>query len=521
MTSIEYSFKRASASQSDPTLNKSIFAKQQLAAAAARPPAPIELVSSDEEDCSSGQASSDGSSPEGQPQPAQPAPTRGKQKFYLSDESLESLASQDGEAAPTLDVPAPPCRSTSANQLGGKEESHPPPFPRVKSHSLTGQEKPGVLPRAVHNQYDFLLAARGVAGSHTAARKTAVSLTSQEHPFPPAASTNVDKSTKDADGGHSDPSMAQRRKAMALPSDLLHPNSPSPSSMSSHPLPPAIAVTPSTPVLTARSHALPGSLEQEHGASGIQGAYKSLPERLGEDCGGTELTLPKAASCTSFISASSSSSSTSTLPTVASAPHPPPLSLSLLPRAPPPPPLTLSILPSPVLSPSSAPFSVSMESQEALESALDVVVCAKCAPPPPPTPPSPRPASSLDLLAEVRPGSAPSVGSPKRHSARSRHTSGCYPPFVSRSPLPPEPDATPAPPVPQANGVVGGGPGGGGTAVSSSPTHSGKLASPARTPGVSINRRSSDSDLSITPKGQGGSGCLVVWCQGVVSDLIC
>lgn len=112
----------------------------------------------------------------------------------------------------------------------------------------------------------------------------------------------------------------------------------------------------------------------------------------------------------------------------------------------------------------------------------------------------------LDMLAEVRPGSAPSVGSPKRHSARSRHTSGCYPPFVSRSPLPPEPDATPAPPVPQANGVVGGGPGGGGTAVNSSPTHSGKLASPARTPGVSINRRSSESDLSITPKGSSLAG---------------
>ncbi|XP_071520258.1 C2 domain-containing protein 5 isoform X3 [Panulirus ornatus] len=70
------------------------------------------------------------------------------------------------------------------------------------------------------------------------------------------------------------------------------------------------------------------------------------------------------------------------------------------------------------------------------------------------------------------------------------------------SPLPIETDGS------KSDGGVGGCPTGGGTTastnggvVTSSPTHSGKLASPARTSGVSINRRSSDSDLSITPKG--------------------
>ncbi|XP_050736824.1 C2 domain-containing protein 5-like isoform X2 [Eriocheir sinensis] len=506
VTSIEYSFKGVSAAHSDPTLNKSVFAKQQLAASKARPPAPIELVSSDEEDCSSGQASSDGSVHEGQGPPARAASTSGKQKFYLSEESLESITFHEGEEAPTLDLPVAPCRATSDSQLAAAEEN-PAPLPRVKSHSFSGQDKSRTFSRAIHDQDDLHMIDGGEAGSHTAGRKAPPLPTFQEHQNTPV-SVNSDEGSKDIDGGHSDPSMPQGMKAMILPLDLLHPNSPSPSSNPDYPFLPAIAVTPSTPVLTARYHALPTSLEQECGTSGGQGAYSSLPERLGEGSGGTDLTLPKAASCTSFTSVSFSSS-TSTFPTGASTslpppPPPPPLTLSLLPPPPPPPPLTLSVLPS--LLPPSFPFSVSMENQEALESALDVVVCAKCAPPPSPTPPSPRPASSLDMLAEVRPGSAPSVGSPKRHSARSRHTSGCYPPFVSRSPLPPEPDATPAPPVPQANGVVGGGPGGGGTAVNSSPTHSGKLASPARTPGVSINRRSSESDLSITPKGSSLAG---------------
>ncbi|XP_076063001.1 C2 domain-containing protein 5 [Oratosquilla oratoria] len=111
------------------------------------------------------------------------------------------------------------------------------------------------------------------------------------------------------------------------------------------------------------------------------------------------------------------------------------------------------------------------------------------------------------------------VGSPKR-SCRSRHTSGtCHP--VSRSPVPSvEPDtprtpATPAAAIMEAGGVgtVSGQATSTSTGLASgathSPTHSGKLSSPARTPGVAIHRRSSDSDLSITPKGGGslaGSG---------------
>ena len=102
--------------------------------------------------------------------------------------------------------------------------------------------------------------------------------------------------------------------------------------------------------------------------------------------------------------------------------------------------------------------------------------------------------SSSEPTSESRVGPSsccPVRGSPKRTaSSRSRHASGCYP--TSRSPQPSDGE-TPKNDVPiPSNGT---------TLPTHSPTHSGKVASPARTSGVSINRRSSDSDLSITPKG--------------------
>lgn len=97
----------------------------------------------------------------------------------------------------------------------------------------------------------------------------------------------------------------------------------------------------------------------------------------------------------------------------------------------------------------------------------------------------------LDLLVEARPASASMMDSPKRvgHS-RSRHTSGHYP--ISRSPLPIENLAAA---VEVKDSAVNGG-------VTSSPTHSGKISSPHRSSqSEAIKRGSSDSDLSITPKG--------------------
>ncbi|CAL4084216.1 unnamed protein product, partial [Meganyctiphanes norvegica] len=99
----------------------------------------------------------------------------------------------------------------------------------------------------------------------------------------------------------------------------------------------------------------------------------------------------------------------------------------------------------------------------------------------------------LDLLVEARPASASMMDSPKRggHS-RSRHTSGHYP--ISRSPLPIETIAAAAAAEARDSATNGG--------VSSSPTHSGKLSSPHRSSqGEAVKRGSSDSDLSITPKG--------------------
>lgn len=116
---------------------------------------------------------------------------------------------------------------------------------------------------------------------------------------------------------------------------------------------------------------------------------------------------------------------------------------------------------------------------------------------PPPTPSLPHssslplhvsPHSLVDLTnvtttsAELssRSGFSPSTMSPKRGS-RSRKTSGSY--SISRSPQ-------------LQDGAVES------AGASQSPTHSVKIASPSHTSGVFFNRRSSDSDLSITPKGK-------------------
>ena len=500
VTSIQYSFKRVSAAHSDPTLNRSVFAKQRLAAARARPPVPIQLVSSDEEDCSSGQASSGDTSPDCLCEPTLPACTTGKKKFYLSEDSLES-----GEVS-LLNLPAAPCRSTSDSHLTELDDNYFITHPRPKSHSFGGKEH---FMTTIQGHDDLHLIGGRAAGCHNRKEPLPpITPITPGSPFDPPTSTINTKRCHGMDGEHYGFTMSKEgsarsgRETLNLPLVSLHPLDSHTHSTCNHHLLPAIAVTPSTPVLPARSHPPHASIGLEGQAPTMQETSSVLTKRTEEGKDQTELTVTEASSVASFISASSSSSlssssssspsssssSLSTPPAICSI-HPPlpppPLSLSLLPPPPPPPPLVLS---------------VSMENQEVLESALDVVVCAKCAPPSP-APPSPRPAPSLDMLAEVRPGSAPSVGSPKRPSARSRHTSGCYPPSVSRSPLPPEPDAPQALPASQANGVVGVGTGVGGTVTNSSPTHSGKLASPARTPGVSINRRSSDSDLSITPKG--------------------
>ncbi|MPC17141.1 C2 domain-containing protein 5 [Portunus trituberculatus] len=490
VTSIQYSFKRVSAAHSDPTLNRSIFAKQRLAAARTRQPAPIQLVSSDEEDCSSGQGSSDGSSPECQVQPPLPICSPKKQKFYLSEDSLENV-----EPA-LLTLPPAPCRSSSDSQLT-ELENYPGAPPRPKCHTFSGKERPKLFLKTIRGQNDLHLIDGDRADCHKAATKAPLSsIVSEPSPEPPDFTDNTQPCcVPEADHPATYRSTIElaesEKRKMVLTLNSFQSSNPYTHS-STLPLLPAIAVTPSTPILPARSRTSPGTLGQECFGHGVQGTPSLLTSSIVEGREGTELIAAKESSFFSFTSESSSSSPSSTPPTIYStcqSPLPPPLSLSILPPPP----------------PSSLPHSVSMENQEMLESALDVVVCAKCAPPSPALP-SPRPASSLDMLAEVRPGSAPSVGSPKRPLARSRHTSGCYPSFVSRSPLPPEPDAPQTAPIPQPNGVVGGGPGAGGTAANSSPTHSGKLASPARTPGVSINRRSSDSDLSITPKGSSLAG---------------
>lgn len=536
VTNIEYSYKTISTAFSDPTLNKSIYAKYQLSHPH-DPLAPIQFISSDEDTCSSEPLSSDFSSPEHEVK----LPIGG-QKFYLSEEEITSQSSVESHFTGPVDVndlQQVSERSVSNSRLACTESSEsdmgisgiPASQHLIKSHSFGGCGRQKLLLKAGQRYEDLHL----INDSSTNFSATVEELKEDKTDLLTSYTLYSGAQERKGVDSSQSPVALEEEKEQTLSAKMeqksitqkhdsgtqrnievketdlnLDLNSrhelavgellPVVPHFSQAHLP-SIAVIPSTPVLPPKSQI---STIESHGGA-VQhnvhelGYLSNTNSSSDNDSGcsnGRDVTL-------SAISRSSSSGASDTLSVFntnlynsAFSSHLP-LPSQSLPSLPisSPPVITSSSSLSSLSSSSSSELpcvasSLSMDSGDVLQCALDVA--AKC-------PSHPVYISSLDLLVEARPGSASMVGSPKR-SSRSRHTSGCYP--VSRSPLPIETDGS------KSDGGVGGCPTGvattastNGGAVTNSPTHSGKLASPARTPGVSINRRSSDSDLSITPKG--------------------
>ncbi|XP_071520255.1 C2 domain-containing protein 5 isoform X1 [Panulirus ornatus] len=536
VTNIEYSYKTMSTAFSDPTLNKSIYAKHQLSHPH-DPLAPIQFISSDEDTCSSEPLSSDFSSPEHEVK----LPATG-QKFYLSEEEITSQSSVESHFTGPVDVndlQHVSERSVSDSRLVCTEPVESDMGTSgitvsqqlIKSHSFGGCERQNIMLKAgqrfediyliTDSSKDFSVTVKQLKedripllapyDSCTRTQERKVGVYSSESPVnfeeekEKTVSSIMDQKSvikkpdivRNIEWKKTDLNLDLYSSHVSALGELL----PVVPRISQGHLP-SIAVIPSTPVLPPKSQIStiqsPEVAVQHnvHEFSCLSNTNFSSDDDSGGSTG-RDATL-------SAISPSSSSSAFDNLSVSNTNLYDSAFSSSHLPL----PSQSLPILPvlsPPVLtSPSSlssfsssssyefpqVASSLSMDSGDVLQCALDVA--AKC-------PSHPVYISSLDLLVEARPGSASMIGSPKR-SSRSRHTSGCYP--VSRSPLPIETDGS------KSDGGVGGCPTGGGTTastnggvVTSSPTHSGKLASPARTSGVSINRRSSDSDLSITPKG--------------------
>ncbi|XP_066976345.1 C2 domain-containing protein 5 isoform X1 [Macrobrachium rosenbergii] len=512
ITSIEYSYKTLSNAFSDPTLNKSIYAMQSYPEMNA-PLGPIQFISSDEDTCSSDPVSSDFSSPEHEMKSPVTVPTlQTPQKFYMSEEELTSHSSLESHFTGPVDV-SDLHTSHGSFEIHRKGQGTPPQSAAEYQNSYSIEEPSRPVGQFDHfqgNLYDLC-----EPYSNPTPLRAVDELEDSSHvgPAPKRALCHERKSginmfVKQSNVNENEISLtdtdltenlnvdfnaSNKRKAYELRPAILH--------VTSGTLP-NIAVIPSSPVLPSKIRTtLADTLEENH----CDAMDLTLTSVTDGNVASTEVVRDSEdeskSSATAVMSASGKSGSNhpsaSKVNSPPPSPSPPFLHASYSDSLINPGSSSLVVTPSAsgyLSSPSSSPSfqhvasSVSMDG-DLLHCAVDVA--AKC-------PSHPVYISSLDMLVDARPGSASMVGSPKR-SSRSRHTSGCYP--ISRSPLPIDADGSKSESggggstVGISSAAVNGG------APTHSPTHSGKLASPARTPGVSINRRSSDSDLSITPKG--------------------
>ncbi|KAK7076647.1 C2 domain-containing protein 5 [Halocaridina rubra] len=503
VTNIEYSYKTLSTAFSDPTLNKSIYAKQFCRSDSTL--GPIQVISSDEDTCSSGPASSDFSCPEHEVKRSifnsRISPT---QKFYVSEEELTSQSSLESHFTGPVHV----------NDLNVSDWSVESPEScqsittlsvqkcRFKSHSVgecdrrkynslipnvSSDEPPHIFvdetEGADYEKKSFVKTGERKSGLNTIEALSTPGLKSMQMPAIDVLD-DVAKQLGDTNVSESSPVKTEN----CLRPSVLH--------VSSGILP-DIAVTPSSPVMPLKNRNVPLAFSEGYNYELGYSSYSNSSHNIAF----LDIESSNAKASERCVTASSSSSSRSEFSNAYDAskvnfPSPAPLlhtsySDSLITSH------SFSYVNTPSLSSSisspSSPYSsscnhvastVSMDSGDLPHCAV-AVAAAKCSS-------HPMYISSLDMLMDARPGSASMVGSPKR-SSRSRHTSGCYP--ISRSPLPTDIDGS------KSDSGIGGPAVNGGGGATHSPTHSGKLASPARTPGVTINRRSSDSDLSITPKG--------------------
>lgn len=515
VTNIEYSYKTLSTAFSDPTLNKSIYARESFVENQVSP-GPLQFISSDEDTCSSELTSSNFSSPEHVVGlPGSTGPTQGSpQKFFISEEELTSQSSIESHFTGPVDINdlhrgltrslSDSIRSCSDLCLPTTPEAEFGLTPPVIQHPIpycekcntfcnkcTRCEKPvseGLNPESHAEQIDN--------EDCRLERKSGICMVTTPHEFirSEREKTIILEESQQEERLVVTSGLDFNNKPEILSLELLPVRQPfskqnegTVSYVNTSPLP-DIAVTPSTPILPTKSKVftLPhiqqdinftDSSEDSCIKVDVPNIKPSSSECI-TPCVSVQNSLPVSTSSPALTC------STSQIPNVIQPHYLKPSSTSSSFRSS----VSASSNLSSLSSSSSSSFhqvasSQSMDSRELLQCALDVA--AKC-------PSHPVYISSLDMLVEARPGSASMVGSPKR-SSRSRHTSGCYP--VSRSPLPIETDGSKI----EAGSV--GCAATNGSIPTHSPTHSGKLASPARTPGVSINRRSSDSDLSITPKG--------------------
>lgn len=516
VTNIEYSYKTLSTAFSDPTLNKSIYAKESFAENETLP-GPLQFISSDEDTCSS-ELTSNFSSPEHVVGlPGSEIPTLGTpQKFFISEEELASQSSIESHFTGPVDVNdlhrgltrslsdsirscSEMCGSATPDAEFGLTS---PVVPQLGNaipycekcntfcNKCTSFEEPVVEglnhengERQCDNEDTMLERKSGLCMITTAQefiqseREKNIILEESQQEERLVVTSGLDYNNK--------PEILSL-ELLPVREPFLKQNDEQMTHVNTSPLP-DIAVTPSTPILPAKTKVftLP-HLQQGNAASDndncieVDATNKRHSSSLCiSPCVNVQNSLPVSTSSPALTSG------TSQIPNTIQPHYLKPSSTSSSFRSS----VSASSNLSSLSSSSSSSFhhvasSQSMDSRDLLQCALDVA--AKC-------PSHPVYISSLDMLVEARPGSASMVGSPKR-SSRSRHTSGCYP--VSRSPLPIESDGSK-----NEAGSVGCA-ATNGSIPTHSPTHSGKLASPARTPGVSINRRSSDSDLSITPKGK-------------------
>ncbi|XP_068230425.1 C2 domain-containing protein 5 isoform X2 [Palaemon carinicauda] len=513
ITHIEYSYKTLSNAFSDPTLNKSVFAMQSYPEMNASL-GPIQFISSDEDTCSSDPVSSDFSSPEHEMKsPVTSHTNLSPHKFYMSEEELTSQSSLESHFTGPVDV-SDLHTSRASLEIHRLEQGTPPQLnAEYKCNSYcVGESSRSIdqFPPLQGNQSDLcqpysiptpLIAIdEHEASSYVESspkrvlcheRKSGIKMFVKQSNIDEKEINYADTSPTEimiVDGNSSN-----KRKAYELRPAILH--------VTSGTLP-NIAVTPSSPVLPSKIRTtLEGTLEEiaqcdamDLTLTSVTNNEVGLTEAVKDSEDESESSAIAVLSALGISNSNHLSASTVNSPPP---PSPPSLHASYSDSFINPGSSSLVVTPSAsgyLSSSSSSPSfqhvasSVSMDG-DLLHCAVDVA--AKCTS-------HPVYISSLDMLVDARPGSASMVGSPKR-SSRSRHTSGCYP--ISRSPLPIDADGS-------KSDSGGGGSSVGisavavnGGAPTHSPTHSGKLASPARTPGVSINRRSSDSDLSITPKG--------------------
>ena len=495
ITNIEYSYKTMSTAFSDPTLNKSIYALQHYPDMSTSH-APIQFISSDEDTCSSDPVSSEFSSPEHEVKsPETSTPRATPQKFYLSEEELTSQSSLESRFTGPVEVGDLHYSDRSFESPGkgqGTMFGSPSEF-QGKRTCMGSSEKPQDQFSSLQEPEIVISPSYEQQGASLSTfsreRKTGIRIIAQQDFIEHTDSVADDFVTSVGTEEH---------KANELRPAILH--------VTSGTLP-DIAVTPSSPVLPlkgidSRADA-PGEshFDVNELAHAAMANYTNSDfienDRDSEEDDKRSVTMGLSVSCNSvspeYYSASMVNSPPPPLPSYLHTSYSDSLiSPNSYTHVASPPHSVSGYLSSPSSSPSSfqnVASSVSMDGN-LLHCVVDVA--AKC-------PSHPMYISSLDMLVDARPGSASMVGSPKR-SSRSRHTSGCYP--ISRSPLPIDADGSKSESgvgscsVGVSAATVNGG------APTHSPTHSGKLSSPARTPGVSINRRSSDSDLSITPKGK-------------------